>query len=246
MSLFRLCLGLTYILTCATCLLVQDAGAAILASDDFSATGSGTGWEAASDWDGSVAGGVSSWGNVNRNFASPIDPTAHDKLYIAFDYSQTSGAGSSWSGLAMFEGPDATGDETLFVGDPGQTVNYGADLKAGAATFIDSGIQVDSTVRRIIIELDLNADPGTDSTRFWVDSNDINSPTASSIGYDNTAIDAPWVSARLAGDGSTAATTDNLIFATTAAEVGLVPEPSTTVLFLSLAGGLTTLRRRVG
>lgn len=244
MSLFRLRLGLTLVVFCALCLLVQDANAAILAEDDFSAPGSGTGWEAASDWDGSVSGGISSWGNVNRNFATPIDPTAYDKLYIAFDYSQPVGSGSQWNGLALFEGPDASGDETLFIADPGQTVNYGVDLKIGGATFLDSGIQVDATVRRIIVELDLNAAPGTDSTRFWVDSNDINSPTASSIGYDNTAIDAPWASARLAGEGSTSGTTDNIIFATTAAEVGLIPEPASAVLFLGLATGLAALRRR--
>ena len=102
MSRLRLSLVCTIALTCIQCLLAGDASATILASDDFSATGSGTGWEAASDWDGSVAGGISSFGNVNRNFATPIDPSAHDKVYIAFDYTQTAGGGTSWSGLALF------------------------------------------------------------------------------------------------------------------------------------------------
>ena len=217
-------------------LLVDRANAIVLAEDDFSAAGSGTGWEAASDWDGSVAGGISSFGNVNRNFATPIDPSAHDKVYIAFDYTQTAGGGTSWSGLALFEGVDASGDETLFIADPGQTDNYGVDLKDGG--FLDSGIQVDTDQRRVIVELDLNAAPGTDSTRFWLDSVDLNSPTAASVAYDNTQINAPWASARLAGDGSTAATADNLIIATTAAEVGLISTDAVLTIDRS-TGGVT-------
>ena len=147
--------------------------------------------------------------------------------------------GADWR---CFEGVDASGDETLFIADPGQTDNYGVDLKDGG--FLDSGIQVDTDQRRVIVELDLNAAPGTDSTRFWLDSNDINSPTSTITSYDNTPIDAPWASARLAGDGSTAATADNMVFATTAAEVGLIPEPSSGLLLLGLAAGLTAFGRR--
>lgn len=231
-------------------MLAERAEAVILAEDDFSAVGSGTGWEAASDWDGSVTGGITSYGNVNRNFATPIDPTAHDKLYIAFDYSQPVGDGSQWSGLALFEGVDATGDETLFIADPGQTINYGVDLKIGGATFLDSFVPVDTTVRRIIVELDLNAAPGTDSTRFWLDSLDLKSPTASSLDYDNTAIDAPWASARFAGEGSTTATADNFIIATTAAEVGLISTDATLAIDRSTGNvtlsSPTTLNNVVG
>ena len=220
--------GLAAGLAVSTLLLLADrAHAVVLAEDDFNSVGSGTGWEAASDWDGSVAAGVSSFGNVNRNFATPIDPNAHDKVYISFDYTQTVGSGSQWNGLALFEGTDATGDETLFIGAPGQTTTYGLDLKHDGQ-FFDSGVQVDTTQRSIIVELDLNATAGTDSVRFWLDTIDLNSPTSTTTApYDNNAIDAAWASARLAGDGSTAATVDNLIFATTAADVGLISTDAT-------------------
>ena len=113
-------------------LISPSVDAAILASDDFSATGSGTGWEAASDWGGIVGGGIATWSNENppasRNFENPIDASAGGTFYIRFDYAQTdnTAAGSQWGGAAFFEGVDASGDETLFIANPGRSTTWGS------------------------------------------------------------------------------------------------------------------------
>ena len=230
------------VVVCLMFVLSSNAKAVILASDDFSAAGSGTGWAAGSNWGGTVAGGISTWGSASRNFVAPLDPNAHGKIYIAFDYAQTApGDGSAWGGLAFFEGTDAGGDESFFAGGPSQFANYGLDLKQGDT--LDSGVAPDTSVHRIITEIDLTAG-GTNATyRLWVDSNDLGSPAATAA-ITNHPIDAPWQSLRLAGDGNTTNTTDNLIIATTFQEVGLVPEPTSLLIGLF---GLTMLgvdRRR--
>jgi hypothetical protein len=223
MSFHRL--GQTAAVICLLLIAAPKAGAAILASDDFSAAGSGTGWAAGSAWGTTVAGGISTWGNTNRNFAAPIDPNAHGKIYIAFDYAQTApGDGSQWGGGAFFEGQNAGGDETFFVGNPGQFNNIGLDLKQGGT--LDSGVAHNATTHRIITEIDLTAG-GTNATyKIWVDSNNVSAPTAMTS-ITNDPFDAPWQSLRLGGDGATTSTTDNLVIGTTFAEVGLVPEPAT-------------------
>jgi hypothetical protein len=221
--------GLTAAATLILFLMAPTVEAAILASDDFSADGSGAGWAAASNWGTTVAGGVSTWGNTNRNFAAPIDPNTHGKIYIAFDYAQTApGDGSQWGGAAFFEGQNAGGDETFFAGNPGQFTNIGLDLKQGGT--LDSGVAHNASVHRIITEIDLTAG-GTNATyRIWVDSNNIGSPTAMAS-ITNDPFNAPWQSLRLAGEGATTSTTDNLVIATTPGEVGLVPEPASIGLF---------------
>ena len=60
------------------------AEAAILASDDMSGPGSGTGWEVGNDWEGLDVGlGVVSTADVAsfRDFAAPIDGTNHGHLH---------------------------------------------------------------------------------------------------------------------------------------------------------------------
>jgi hypothetical protein len=235
MSIHRL--GQTVAVIAMLFVTTPSAEAAILASDDFSASGSGTGWAADSNWGTTVSGGISTWGFSSRNFAAPIDPNAHGKIYIAFDHAQTApGDGSQWGGAAFFEGPSAGGDESFFAGNPGQFNNIGLDLKQGGT--LDSGVGHSTTARRIITEIDLTAG-GTNATyKIWVDSNNVNAPTAMTS-ITNDPFDAPWQSLRLAGDGATTHTTDNLVIATTFAEVGLVPEPATIALFGVL--GLTLI-----
>src|SRR5688572_3407131 len=107
------------------------AEAAILASDDFSGPGSGTGWEAGNDWEG-LGGGMVSTADVAsfRDFAAPIDGT-NQVTYIRFDFTQSvPGTGAQWGGASLFEGVEgAEATETFFAGDPGQMPNqYGLDL----------------------------------------------------------------------------------------------------------------------
>ena len=84
------------------------AEAVILASDDFSGPGSGTGWEAGNDWEGlggglvSTAGGVASF----RDFVAPIDGT-NQVTYIRFDFTESvPGTGAQWGGASFFEGTE--------------------------------------------------------------------------------------------------------------------------------------------
>jgi hypothetical protein len=228
---------------CVIIAAAPSADAAILVSDDFSASGSGTGWAAGTNWGGTVAGGISTWGFASRNFAAPLDPNAHGKIYIAFDYAQTApGDGSAWGGAALFEGTDAGGEETFFSGNPSQFANYGLDLKQGDT--LDSGVGHDTGVHRIITEIDLTGGGANATYRLWVDSDDLGAPTATTS-ITNHPINAPWLSLRLAGDGVTTNTTDNLVIATTFWEVGLIPEPATLVM-LGLFGTVmpNVIRRR--
>src|SRR5688572_413101 len=140
------------------CVMAPRAEAVILASDNFSGPGSGTGWEAGNDWEGlgggvaSTAGGVASF----RDFAAPIDGT-NTVTYIRFDFTETvPGTGAQWGGASFFEGTEGTGtngDETLFVGHPGQPAapppQIGLDQLPGQLL---SGVVIGAQPHTIIVE----------------------------------------------------------------------------------------------
>ncbi len=225
--------------------LTSAVNAAIIAQDDFSSATSGTGWAAGDSWDGLVDGGVRvGTGNPQdtfRAFSTAFTASTNDKLYIAVDFTQA-GTGAQWGGLSLFEGA-AGGAERFFLGDPGAAgaVNYGIDGYVGPS--VDSGVPITAGATvRLIAELDFNVNPENQSTyRLWVNNFDINAPNGSETGGTPLGMVG---SIRLASDGNFGPVTyDNLIVATTAAEVGLVPEPGA-VLLLGLAGTLFGLRRK--
>jgi hypothetical protein len=240
---------------CVLMVMAPTAKAVVLASDDFSGPGSGggsIGWEAGNNWEGlsggvgTTAGGVTSF----RDFASPIDAT-NTVTYIRFDFTQqVPGTGAQWGGAALFQGTEgALGPETLFIGDPGPAPNqYGLDQLGGPATLF-SRVAINNQQRTIITEVDTTPAGDSATYRIWVDSFNINAPAAT-LTVVNTGIDAPWGTFRLAAD-NTAATIntdlfDNLTIATTAAEVGLVPEPaSVKLLVLFGVAMLAKCRRRL-
>jgi PEP-CTERM motif len=224
--------GLSAAAILVVCVVVPRADATILASDDFSAPGSGTGWKAGNNWEGlaggvgTTAGGVMSF----RDFAAPIDGT-NQVTYIRFDFTQSvPGTGAQWGGASLFEGVEgAAGTETYFGGDPGQFPRYGLDLQSAAAGTVDSGIPINNQSHTMITEIDTTPAGAAATYRLWVDNFNINTPTATKA-VAVSPIDAPWGTFRLAAD-TTAATVntdlfDNLTIATTAGEVGLVPEPA--------------------
>jgi len=221
------------------------AEAVILASDDFSGPGSGTGWEAGNDWEG-LGGGVVSTADFTsfRDFAAPIDGT-NQVTYIRFDFTQAvPGTGAQWGGASFFEGTEgAEGTETFFAGDPGQYPRYGFDYQAGAGD-LDSGIAINNQPRTIIGAIDTTAPGATTTYRIWVDSFDVSSPTATET-INNSPIDAPWGTFRFASDATNTDLFDNFTVATTFREVGLVPEPASLGLIgLFGVAMLGTNRRR--
>ena len=63
--------GLTAAAIFVLFMMAPRAEAAILASDDFSGPGSGTGWEAGNDWEGLGGGVVSTAGALRASAISP-------------------------------------------------------------------------------------------------------------------------------------------------------------------------------
>jgi hypothetical protein len=228
--------------------VAQPARAVLLASDDFSAEGSGTGWAAGDIWE-NVIGGVADTQFANakfRAFATPIAPYDYDKLYIAFDFKTT--AGNQWGGLAFFTGPTG-GAETLFIGDPGQYDAYGIDLKQGQvlpANPLPAGVPpTNNAFHRLIVELDFDNDqtaPFDDKYSFWVDGNDVNAPTYTTT-IQNSPITAPWQSLRLqSAGGGEWFQVDNLIITD---EANLVFSPTLNLL-VNKATGAVTIRNTSG
>jgi hypothetical protein len=224
------------------------AEAVVLASDDFSGPGSGIGWEAGNDWEGlgggmaSTAGGVASF----RDFAAPIDGT-NTVTYIRFDFTETvPGTGAQWGGASFFEGTEGTpGDETFFAGHPGQAASpppqYGLDLQGTAGQLL-SGIAINNQLHTFVVEIDTTPAGAAANYRLWVDSFDINAPTATKAVV-TSPINAPWNTFRLQAAAPVTQLYDNLTIATTAGDVGLIPEP-TSLGLLGLFGVAMLIKSR--
>jgi hypothetical protein len=240
--------GLTAATTFVLFLITLRAEAAILAADDFSGPGSGTGWAAGNDWEGLSGGAVSTAGNVVsfRNFAAPIDGT-NQVTYIRFDFTQSvPGTGNQWGGASFFEGVEgAPGTEVFFAGDPGQFPRYGLDLHNGVAApadSVDSGVAINNQAHTIIAAIDTTPAGASTTYSIWVDNFTIGAPTATRTV--NGPIDAPWGVFRFGADGTNTDLFDNLTIATTAREVGLVPEPASLGLFGLLGVAFLSKNRR--
>jgi hypothetical protein len=222
----------------------------ILASDDFSGPGSGTGWKAGNDWEGLGGGVVSTAGGTGkfRDFAAPIDGT-NQVTYIRFNMTQSAGplVSTDWGGGSLFEGIEGTpGSETHFAGRPGAFPRYGLDPFAGlnAAATVDSGIAIDNQTHSFITAIDTTPAGASTTYRIWIDSFNINAPTATKTV--NSPIDAPWGTYRMQSAAALTILFDNLTIATTAGEVGLVPEPASLGLlgFFGVAMVVRNRRRR--
>jgi len=230
------------------------AEAAILASDDMSAPGSGTGWEVGNDWEGLDVGlgVVSTAGNVAsfRDFAAPIDGT-NTVTYIRFDFTETvAGTGAQWGGASLFEGtqtPGPNGNETFFAGHPGQAAapppQYGLDKLQLPASQLLSGVVINNQTHTIITEIDTTPAGLASNYRVWVDSFNINAPSGTRTNVTSRVV-APWNMMRMQANTGVTQLYDNLTIATTAAEVGLVPEPASIGLFGLFCVAMLGMNRR--
>jgi hypothetical protein len=243
--------GLTAAAILLLLMIAPRAEAVILASDDFSGPGSGTGWEAGNDWEG-LGGGMVSTADVAsfRDFAAPIDGT-NQVTYIRFDFTQSvPGTGAQWGGASFFEGVEgAEATETFFAGDPGQTPNqYGLDLHNDAVNgappgdALFSGIAINNQPHTIIAAIDTTPAGASTTYQLWVDNFNVGAPTA--MITVNGPIDAPWGTFRMNSDGTNTDFFDNLTIATTAREVGLVPEPASLGLIGLVAVAMLSASRR--
>jgi len=225
------------------------AEATILASDDMSGPGSGFGWEAGNDWEGLGGGVVSTAGNVAsfRDFAAPIDGT-NTVTYIRFDFTETvPGTGAQWGGASLFEGtqtPGPNGDETLFMGHVGQPATpppvIGLDQLPGNLL---SSVVIGSQPHTIITEVDTTPAGLASNYRVWVDSFNINAPSGTRTNVTSRVV-APWNMMRMQANTGVTQLYDNLTIATTAAEVGLVPEPASIGLFGLFCVAMLGMNRR--
>jgi hypothetical protein len=238
------------LVTLALVAMSSPAEAVILAQDDFSSPTSGTGWANGDAWEGLSAGGLIAThpnGGANtfsaRNFAAPIDGT-NALTYIRFEYRQEEGNGNEWGGFALFEGLNASGDESFFAGpNPGGTNNYAFDLKGPGN--LDSGIPIDNQFHTIIGAIDTRGDDTIYS--LWVDNFNITTPTATMTITGQGPIDAPWQSLRFQG-GGTHEFGDNLLI-TDGAEEALIftaPTQDTLNLLVNKATGEVTLQNNTG
>lgn len=224
------------VLAVALGLAMSQAQGAILASEDFEqdAVDSGFGWVPGSTWsgNGSVSGGVINFGDIGRYFATPIDPFAHGKVFIAVEYAQTDpGNGDSWGGITMYAPPGSS--ELMFIGNPFNPSDYSVEVQLPGApdNLLETGVQIGTTLSRITLELDTTVAPNLTYRLWFGEDADYASPadelTAPASSY--PMVD-PWTHIFFRGDHTNIG--DNLIIATTPEEVGLrtVPEPSTMTL----------------
>ena len=211
------------------------AKAAIIVQDDFSATESGTGWQTGSTWDmlDLVNENVPSTngGQSFRNLATPFD-MAGQVVYVRMGFQRVSGQDRLWGGLALFTGDESNpSDEIFFFGKPGSDYFYGLDTKFFGNVF--SNVQVDNEVHTMIAEIDAtNSGSGDISYRIWVDDFTFAQPTSAlSITGETLPSNLPISSIRIRSGNEVLDVTDNLMLATSAADVGLsVPEPSSLIM----------------
>lgn len=212
------------------CLSFSSAHAVVLVSDDFSAQGSGTGWQGNDVWgDGStVFNGILEYGDTGaRRFETPIDLSTIGRVYVAFDYAQTTpGTGIYWGGLTMYE---PNNDEAFFLGNPWGAGENGIgdySLATNAGNVPDNILHsntdiVDGSARRLIAEFShLGA---SISYRLWDQDNlDLNVPLDElTVPVADSPINAPWAFVAFRADGSTTNTADNLVIGTSPVDVGL-------------------------
>lgn len=251
------------LLTAALVAMAVPASGAILAQDNFDVAGpnTGTGWVVNSEWNGNgmVASGGIGFGDIGRYFATPINPFDHGSVFISLDFANlVPGNGDSWGGATIY-GPGS--HEIMFIGNPYPMNEYSAVVHninglSEQDRTLASTLPISAAGSKVTLQMDTSV-PDEVTFRWWVGSNtDFNTPDDSlTVAAADYNYSDGWTHLYFRGDTGPIGDTgefrlhgaDNLVIATTAAEVGLttsavVPEPSTLWLAGLLAAGFGVVR----
>ena len=239
------------------------SNAAILASDSFNyALGSiatlngGTGFSGAYTGAGSVTApgqtfsGITAAGNTFttngsdqgafRNFTTPIG-TDSGTIFVRFLGSNTTLGAPNYAGFSFFTG----GSEELFLGKTFNATNYGFETTGvNNSARTGPGATISATSSLLVYRLTFG--PTTDTIDFFYNpGSTLGTPDATFTTADNAPFPATLTGIRLqSGNNADTFDFDEIVIATTAAEVLPIPEPSALGLISVAAAGLVLRRRR--
>ena len=212
-------------------LIASNANAAIIASDDFSASGSGTGWASSTDWGSNLNSGTYSATTENfRDFAATTSSADGSEIWVSVEISLS---GSTWGGISFFDG----GTEKVLFGRDTNNAFWGID--AAPENYSTIAATVDQTFHLLGL---IEYNSGVDTISLWIDPTDMNNLGTANASTTDTL--GTFTKLRLGtgiGSGS-GLTVDNLTIGTTFADV--IPEPSSAALLLGLGAVALVLRRR--
>lgn len=235
------------------------AHAQLFAYDDFSAVGSGTGWEAASSWSAPITltsanplgpglGQYAQNGDFGESFRR-ISATAKaavdartaggNSFWVGFliRWNGPTGPGAqNYGGVQLRQGATGTGSKRMFMGSIWEKNNWGVGTQ-GDTVDVESSVAIGADPVFLSYEVNLSTHLGT----MYV--NNVAAVTNYSLDSATTFFTTLDVLKIEAGSGANQrVAVDELRIGATKADVQLVPEPAT-MAALGL-GALALIRRR--
>ena len=195
-----------------------NVSASVIFSDDFSSSGSGTGFAPASTWsDGTLSGGELSVTGAEsfRDFATNITTATMDFWLVS--NMKIDGSSTSWGGMNFYDG----GTWELF---------FGSDSGSTAWSFdINPSPDVETTIPAFNAQSRLLIAHITDSTvDMWInpaDTNDLGTADASYAGAAGSVSSGEqWTRMRIASGSTATVTVKGVVAATTLAEALIFAE----------------------
>ncbi len=238
--------------------------AAILASESFdyalggiAGLNGGTGFSGAYTGAGSVTApgqtypGLTTAGNTFttagnnngafRTLAATIG-TDSGTIYVRFLGSNTAGGAPEYAGLSFFSG----GNEELFFGKPFNATNYGFEVSGVSGQVTAPSATISAATTLLVYRLSFT--PAGDTIDLFVNPGSTLplTPDASfTTPVDDSAFPSDFTGIRLqSGTNAPTFDYDEIMIATTEAEVLVIPEPSSIGLLGVAAAGLVIRRRR--
>ena len=215
--------------------------ASVLFSDSFDSVSSGTGFSGAWEAGGTYAGGevavLDSNGTLFRSISTGINTATMD-FWLAIDLTAGLDTGgtptTAWAAISLYD----AGNEDFAVGS--DTASEDWEFDTDGITDVTSTVDIfTGNPAQVILHIT------STSIDMWVDPADTSNIAALGAADASTVVAAitpngTWDSLRLGKHNNATLSVDNIVAATTFAEV--VPEPGSLAL-LGL-GGLALLRRR--